>query len=116
MTFIRLLRLTEQGIKAIRNQKDAFGEISKLIEENGGTLTAAWFTQGEYDLVSIIECEDDKVMRTISARVAVKGLYTGKTLPAMEMASFVERFNESPEMSMFLETWFRAGRTDSRRR
>jgi hypothetical protein len=55
-------------------------------------------------------------MRTISARVAVKGLYTGKTLPAMEMSDFVQRFAGSPELSMFLESWFRAGRKDSRRR
>ncbi len=116
MTFIRLLRLTEQGIKAIRNQHEALVEITKLIEDNGGKLVGSWFTQGEYDLISIIECEDDKVMRTISARVAVKGLYTGKTLPAMEMSDFVQRFAGSPELSMFLESWFRAGRKDSRRR
>jgi len=116
MTFIRLLRLTEQGIKAIRDQQSALTEVTQVIEDNGGKLIGSWFTQGEYDIISIIECEDDKTMRTISARVAVKGLYTGKTLPAMEMGDFVSRFAGSPELSMFLETWFRAGRKDSRRR
>lgn len=116
MTFIRLLRLTEQGIKAIRNQHTAMVEVTELIEANGGKLVGSWFTQGDFDIISIIECEDEKVMRTISARIAVKGLYTGKTLPAMEMGDFVSRFAGSPELSMFLETWFRAGRTDSRRR
>ena len=116
MTFIRLLRLTEQGIKAIRNQHQALADVTQLIEDNGGKLVGSWFTQGDYDLISIIECEDEKTMRTISARVAVKGLYTGKTLPAMEMSDFVSRFADSPELSMFLETWFRAGRTDDRRR
>ncbi len=116
MTFIRLLRLTEQGIKAIRNQQSALEDVTQLITDNGGKLLGAWFTQGDFDLVSIIECEDEQVMRTIAARVAVKGLYTGKTLPAMPMDAFVAHFNSSPEMSMFLETWFRAGRSDGRRR
>ncbi len=116
MTFIRLLRLTEQGIKALRDQQSATEEISKLIEDNGGKLIGAWFTQGDYDLISIIDCEDEKAMRTISARVAVKGFYTGKTLPAMKMEDFVAHFTGSPQMSMFLETWFRASRGDGRRR
>ncbi len=116
MTFIRLLRLTEQGIKAIRNQQTAMTEVNELIEANGGKLLGSWFTQGDYDIISIIECDDDKTMRTISARIAVKGLYTGKTLPAMDMGDFVSRFADSPELSMFLETWFRAGRSDGRRR
>lgn len=115
MTFIRLLRLTEQGIKAMRNQQSTVAEVQDLIESNGGTLVGSWFTQGEYDIISIIECADDKTMRTISARIAVKGLYTGKTLPAMAMGDFVARFADSPELSMFLENWFRAGRKDSRR-
>ena len=100
MTFIRLLRLTDQGIKAMRNQQSTVAEVQELIESNGGTLVGSWFTQGDYD---------------ISARIAVKGLYTGKTLPAMAMGDFVARFADSPELSMFLENWFRAGRKDSRR-
>ena len=115
MTFFRLLKLTEQGIQALRNQKETMGEIQKIISDNGGKLVGAWFTQGEYDLDSMIEAEDDKAMRTISARLAVKGLYTGKTLPAMPVPEFMKRFGDGPEVAMFLETWFRAGRKDKRR-
>ena len=115
MTFIRLLKLTDQGLQALRDQRGAMDEVNKIIEDNGGKLVGAWFTQGDYDLVSIIEAEDDKVMRTISARLAVRGLYHGKTLPAMALNDFVTRFGDGPEIGMFLETWFRAGRKDKRR-
>jgi uncharacterized protein with GYD domain len=115
MTFFRLLRLTERGIQALRNQKESMAEIQKIIGDNGGKLVGAWFTQGDYDMISIIQAEDDKVMRTISARLAVKGLYTGKTLPAMPLKDFMQRFGEGPEMGMFIESWFRAGRKDKRR-
>jgi uncharacterized protein with GYD domain len=115
MTFIRLLRLTDQGVNAIQNQRESFEEISKIIIDNGGTLTGAWFTQGDYDLVSIVEAEDEKTMRTISARLAVKGLYTGKTLPAMPMETFIDKFGGGGEVGVFLEAWFRAGRKDKRR-
>tara|TARA_B100000575_G_C22489675_1_gene322759 strand:- start:34 stop:381 length:348 start_codon:yes stop_codon:yes gene_type:complete len=115
MTFFRLLKLTEQGIQALRNQKEAVEDITRIIQDNGGKLVGAWFTQGDYDMISIIQAEDDKAMRTISARLAVKGLYTGKTLPAMPISDFIRRFGDGPEVSMFLETWFRAGRSDKRR-
>jgi uncharacterized protein with GYD domain len=115
VTFIRLLKLTEQGIKALRDQQSAMNDIMKLIEDNGGKMVGAWFTQGDYDLISIIECEDEKAIRTIAARVAVKGYYTGKTLPAMPLADFVSQFAGNPSMSMFLESWFRAGRGGGRR-
>ena len=115
MTFIRLLKLTERGIKAIGKQKESFAEVQKIIEDNGGKLVGAWFTQGDFDLISIVETEDEQAMRTISARLAVKGLYTGKTLPAMKMGDFISRFGDGPEVSMFLETWFRSSRKESRR-
>jgi uncharacterized protein with GYD domain len=115
MTFIRLLKLTEQGIQAISKQKEAYMEVQQIIEDNGGKLVGSWFTQGEYDLISIIDAEDEKSMRTISARLAVKGLYTGKTLPAMTLEDFMGRFGDGPEVAMFLETWFRSGRKDRRR-
>jgi uncharacterized protein with GYD domain len=115
MTFIRLLKLTEQGIQALRDQQNAMNDITKIIEDNGGKMVGAWFTQGEYDLISIIECEDEKAIRTIAARVAVKGYYSGKTLPAMPIGEFVAHFAGNPSMSMFLESWFRAGRGDRRR-
>ena len=115
MTFFRLLKLTEQGIQAMRNQKETVSDVQKIITDNGGKLIGAWFTQGDYDLISIIQADDDKTMRTISARLAVKGLYTGKTLPAMPINDFRKRFGEGPEVAMFLETWFRAGRKEKRR-
>jgi len=115
MTFIRLLNLTDQGLAALRDQRGTMNEVNQIIEDNGGKLVGAWFTQGDYDLISIIDAEDDKVMRTISARLAVRGLYTGKTLPAMPLNEFVKRFGDGPEVGMFLETWFRAGRKDKRR-
>ena len=115
MTFFRLLKLTEQGIQALRNQQETMSEIAQIITDNGGKLVGAWFTQGDYDMISIIQAEDDKAMRTISARLAVKGLYTGKTLPAMPLNDFMKRFGDGPEVAMFLETWFRAGRKDKRR-
>lgn len=58
-------------------------------------------------------------MRRISARLAVKGLYVGKTLPAMDMVKFIETFGQSAEARLFIETWFRKGRDEpggSRRR
>ncbi len=115
MTFFRLLKLTEQGIQALSKQKETMEEIQKIVTDNGGKLMGAWFTQGDYDMISIIQAEDDKVMRTISARLAVKGLYTGKTLPAMPLTEFMRRFGDGPEVAMFLQTWFRAGRKEGRR-
>ena len=109
------LRLALARYRSGMNREEQLAAIQKVITDNGGKLVGAWFTQGDYDLISIIDAEDDQVMRTISARLAVKGLYTGKTLPAMTMDAFIDKFGDGPEVGMFIEAWFRAGRKDKRR-
>lgn len=41
MTFIHLLRLTDEGLQAIQNQKQAFEEVRDIIQSNGGDLKGA---------------------------------------------------------------------------
>ncbi|MDP6933507.1 MAG: GYD domain-containing protein [Myxococcota bacterium] len=108
--FIRLLRLTDQGMQMLRDQQTAFQEMGEVIQKGGGKLVAAWVTQGEYDIISVIDAPDDKAMRQISGKVAVKGYYTGKTLPAIPVNEFIRTFGQSAQSSMFVESWFRASR------
>ena len=100
MTFFRLLKLTEQGIQALRNQQETMSRSPRSSRTTAARRRLVY--AGDYDMISIIEAEDDKAMRTISARLAVKGLYTG-SLPAMPLNDFMKRFGDGPEVAMFLE-------------
>jgi uncharacterized protein with GYD domain len=106
--YIRLLKLTEEGMKLFKTQKNALEEINGAIEAAGGKLVAAWVTQGNYDLVSVIEAPDPETMKEISNAVKGKGYYRGQTLPAIPIDEFVETFGRSGHFGTFLETWFRA--------
>ena len=84
---------------------------SLIITDNGGKLVGAWFTQGDYDMISIIQAEDDKAKGTISARLAVKD--STRARHSLRCRSTTAKASETGrEVAMFLETE-RAGATTS---
>jgi len=59
-THIVLMKLTEQGIKNIKDAPKRVDAASKAIEEMGGKMTGFYFTMGEYDYVVIVEGLSDE--------------------------------------------------------
>ena len=113
-SYIRLLNFTQKGIEALKDQATNFSAVKDVVEENGGTLVTAWVCQGRYDIIAIIDAPNDETMETIALRTKEMGLYVGETLSGMPIDEFMRIFGSSPQASMFVEKWFRAGRRQSR--
>ena len=110
--YIRLLKLTDEGVEALKTQAATFGAVSTAVSEQGGQLLNAWVCQnGRYDIVAIIEAPDDKTMRKISAKTSSMRLYTGETLSAMPINEFIATFGANPQAAVWVENWFRQGRS-----
>jgi uncharacterized protein with GYD domain len=54
-TFVILGRLTEDGVKTIKNLKERQETAAKIVEAAGGKITSLYYTLGRYDWVSIVE-------------------------------------------------------------
>lgn len=83
-TYIRLVRMTEQGRKDMReNPGQLADEAGKILEKYGGRRISTWATLGRYDFIVVIEAPDDKAMMQISAKIGALGGAAVETLPAI---------------------------------
>jgi uncharacterized protein with GYD domain len=55
VTYIVLMKLTDQGIKDIKNAPQRIEAAAKALEAMGGKMTGFYLTMGEYDYVVIGE-------------------------------------------------------------
>ncbi len=88
--FIRLAKLTEQGVKNIKDLPKMLEEAKKIMEDNNSKLLAAYTTLGNYDLVAIIEAPDAHTAAKVSALIAAKGNFRAETLAAVPVQEFIE--------------------------
>lgn len=87
--FIRLARLTEKGNQNIRNLDQMVADAMKIMEEHGAKILHTYTILGEYDMISVVEAPDDKIMTRISALIAQQGNFRAETLPALPMDEFI---------------------------
>ena len=108
--YMRLLRLTTEGINNFKDSPKKFEEMEKIFEKHDAKLTHCWVTNGKYDIVSVIEAPDDNAMKKIGAEVARMGLYTGHTMSALPMSEFNTAMSAGGNMALFMEHWFKSAK------
>lgn len=87
-TFVSLINWTDQGIKTFREsgkRADAFAEI---VQRNGGSVKAIYWTLGEYDLVAITEAPDAEMATAVLLQVGSLGNVRTTTLEAFDRDAF----------------------------
>ena len=82
-SFIRLAKLTDQGIRNIQNLKAMIEESRQIMDQHGVRLVQGWATLGEYDVVAVIEAPDAKTAAQVSALIAARGHFRASTLSAI---------------------------------
>lgn len=95
-SYIILMKLTEQGAKAI---KDAPGRIEagiKGFEALGGKVTAFYVVMGDYDYVAVGEAPSDEVATTFSLALSSLGNVKTTTLRAFTREEFAGLVKKLP--------------------
>jgi uncharacterized protein with GYD domain len=82
-TYISLLKLTEQGIKNIKDAPARVEQAIKAIEAGGGKFIGFYVVMGEYDYVVIAESPSDEVMTTYLLRLRSLGNVKTTTMTAL---------------------------------
>jgi uncharacterized protein with GYD domain len=95
-THIVLMKLTEQGIKDIKNAPQRVDAAAKAIEAIGGKLTGFYFTLGEYDYITIIEGLTDEVGASFLLKLGSAGNVRTTTLKAFTKNEFAEMVKKLP--------------------
>ena len=92
-TFITLINFTDQGIRNIKDSPTRFESFKSLVAAHGGTVKSVHYTQGNYDMVVIVEGDEDAAM-TANLTVGSLGNVRTQTLRGFsvdEMKSFISK-------------------------
>jgi uncharacterized protein with GYD domain len=84
-TYISLMKLTEKGIKDIKNAPERVDAAVKGLEAVGGKLLGFYVVMGEYDYISISEGPSDEVAMTYLLGLGVAGNVRTTTLKAFTL-------------------------------
>lgn len=95
-TYIGLFKLTDQGIKDIKNAPQRVEEAMKAYEKMGGKVLGFYTVMGEYDYVAIGEAPSDEVQVTFALALGSQGFVRTTTLKAFTKEKFAEMVKKLP--------------------
>jgi uncharacterized protein with GYD domain len=81
-TYVVLYRFTEQGRKRIKDTVKRAAQVRAQNERRGFKVIGTWWTQGQYDLVSVVEAPSEEAMVGGLFNIAETGNVTSETLHA----------------------------------
>lgn len=95
-TYVCLMKLTDQGVKGIKDAPQRTKEGIKTVEAMGGKVTSFYLTMGEYDYVAIAEFPNDEVGMTYLLGLGSLGNVRTTTLKAFTTEQMAEMVGKLP--------------------
>ncbi|MCG6983178.1 MAG: GYD domain-containing protein [Deltaproteobacteria bacterium] len=95
-TYICLHKLTDQGIKNIKDAPQRIEEDIKAAEAAGGKVLGVYTVLGEYDFVSIGEFPNDETALTLGLALGAQGNVRTTSLKAFTKEEFAEIVKKLP--------------------
>ena len=93
-TFVTLSKFTDQGIRTIKDSPKRAQAFRDSAKKAGCTVQELLWTQGKYDVVSIIEAPDETTVAALLLSVTKVGNISTQTLRAFtaaEMEKILEK-------------------------
>ena len=81
-TYVVLYRFTDQGLKGIKDTVRRAREVRAENEKRGFKVVGTYWTQGRYDLVSIVDAPSEEAMLAGLFNIAESGNVHSETLRA----------------------------------
>jgi uncharacterized protein with GYD domain len=94
--YILLMKLTDQGIKAIKDAPGRIEEGIKGFEKMGGKVTNFYTVMGEYDYVAVGEAPSDEVAMTFALALGSLGNVRTTSLKAFKKEEFAAMVKKLP--------------------
>ena len=95
-TYISLLKLTDQGIKNIKDAPARVEQAIKAMEAGGGKFIGFYVVMGEYDYIIIGEAPSDEAMMTYSLALGSLGNVRSTTMKAFTKEQFADLVKKLP--------------------
>ena len=93
-TYISLCRFTDQGIRTIKDTTKRAAAVQEAAQKFGAAMSQLYWTLGHYDLVTIVDAEDEQAATAFMLSIASAGNIRVQTLRAFnrdEMGRILDR-------------------------
>jgi uncharacterized protein with GYD domain len=89
-TYVVLYRFSDQGLKSVKDTVKRAGEIRRQNEQRGFKVIGTYWTQGQYDLIAVVDAPDEQAMVAGLFNIAQAGNVHSETLRALTDAEMEE--------------------------
>ncbi len=93
--YVVLYNFTDQGLKSIKDTVSRAAEVRKANESRGFKVIGTYWTQGQYDIVSIVEAPDEESMLAGLFNIAETGNVHSTTLRAFDDSEMVSALSRA---------------------
>ena len=94
--YISLLKLTEQGIKNIKDAPARVEQAIKAMEAGGAKFIGFYAAMGEYDYIIIADAPSDEAMMTYMLALGALGNVKTTTMKAFNKDQFTDLVKKLP--------------------
>jgi uncharacterized protein with GYD domain len=94
--YVSLLRYTQQGIEAVKDQGSRMDRIKEAYRAAGGELMAYYATMGRYDGIAVYRMRDDAAAAALCLAIMSKGNVRSETMRAFEESEYRELLGSLP--------------------
>ena len=95
-TYIMLANFTEQGIRKVEASPKRADDFKSAAKKAGATVKDVFWTQGQYDVVAIVEAPDDVSMTALGLGLGKLGNVRTQTLRAFSAADMKNILGKMP--------------------
>ena len=82
--YVILYRFTDQGLKTIKETVKRSQAVRKINEERGFKVIGTYWTQGRYDIVSVVDAPSEEAMNAGLFNIAEAGNVHSETMRAFD--------------------------------
>ena len=93
--YVVLYNFTDQGLKSIKDTVNRAQEVRKANESRGFKVIGTYWTQGQYDIVSIVEAPDEDSMLSGLFNIAETGNVHSTTLRAFDESEMSQALSKA---------------------
>ena len=93
-TYIILMKLTDRGIRTVKDAPERIEEGIKNLEAMGGKLIGFYATLGQYDYVAIGEAPNEAIVVRFVLGLGTAGYVRTTTMKALSKDEFEEIVNK----------------------
>ena len=94
--YVSLLRFTQQGVEAVKEQGSRMDRIKEAYRAAGGELIAYYATMGRYDGIAVYRMRDDAAAATFCLATMARGNVRSETMRAFEESEYREILGNLP--------------------